>query len=238
MEPNQNLDKLTTPRISRNENGKLIYSEVGATKRCSVCTYGDEKNFGLAVKHSYTCPTCKGKKRLPGTRTYGGKTQRIMKRCSDCGGNGFKMYEEAIVIGTCPHCEGKLYETKVSIYDSTIREDLELLYELIDFEGTYTGAQTFNESYLGVGLCGGVTDYGRYLELSPDDFKKEVYKNFVEGHGRQYLTYMKDHDPTKLCDKIIIKKSRSGYTLYPVWDEEISSEAKLANQLWNQYAEM
>jgi len=247
----EQLNKLTTSRLSRDpKTGKITYSEVGATKRCG-CTYiahNDritEECIGKTFEIFKPCPECDAKGYIKKEKKAFGKMQMCKVKCEHCNGDGRIWFEKPIITGVCPKCNGKLYETKVSVYDSAIEADLAILYEIIDFEGTYEGKQTFNESYLGIGLCGGITDYGRYLKLNPEEFKQEVWKQFVQSHGRQYLTWMKmttkngrrEYDPELFCDKIIIKKSSNGWTLYPVWDNQVSSEATSANQLWNDYVD-
>ena len=89
------------------------------------------------------------------------------------------------------------------------------MFTLIDFEDTFVENrnESFNEGFLGIGLVGGITDYGRYLALTPAQFHKEVEDNFLNGY-HQYIHFVKEG---KLPAAIKIKKHKSGWVLKPVF---------------------
>ena len=205
--------ELTKDRIKKLENGKLIYSELNVYKDC-FCNHSDYP--GKKVEYTKHCPNSKcnrGKIEVP----WGKKTRK--QNCPDCGGNGWLRLETPIIIGDCPDCKGTLKDLKVSKYDSCYNQnDKELLFTLFDFEAKYSRReQTFNEGYLGLGIIAGITDYGRYLKLSEEDFQKEVKKYFFD-RNEQYLHFLNKEN--EICDKIIIVRTSDGWSAYPIWDNK------------------
>lgn len=198
-----------TQRISKTKNG-LAYSDNDSYVDC-MCTYHDEKYHGLKIKYTSSCTECNGKGKIPGIR--GGK--KINNTCKTCGGHGYIQLDEPIILGSCA-CNGTLRDYNVSITDRVHPKDLELLFELIDFDNTIGSSNaepTFSEQHLGFDTVGGVTDYGRYLKMTSAEFYENVKSLFLTGYS-QYCHFIKNGSfPTK----IIIRKTSSGWFLYPIY---------------------
>jgi len=216
------LQKFDTDRLSKNSDGQLVYNQENAVVTCTTCIPGPWSRFkdrsdlnGKSFDWRETCQTCKGKGKIKGTRKYRGKDQIITKRCPDCKGDGWFAVEPHN-IRPCDHCGGthKLSDKRhINICNWPTQNDRKLLAELIDFDNFESGPQSFNDEYIGWGICGGVTDYGAYLNLTEEQFRAEVIDNFLK-RGDQYTTFMRNG---VVCNRIRIKKSRSGYTLYPCY---------------------
>jgi RecJ-like exonuclease len=206
---NNNINDFNTDRLHIS-NGVLVYSQENATKRC-MCTYNERYPELIGKKYSFTekCEKCNGTGKIPGIR--GGK--KINKKCPDCEGNSYITLEKPIIFGNCPECDGKKYHSNVNTCDNITKKDISLLYDLIDFENMRKSENsTFNEEYLGFGIVGGVTDYGRYLKMSPEEYKEEVKSNFINGY-HQYVAFLNKNKD--VCKSIKINKTSSGWFLYP-----------------------
>lgn len=172
----------------------------GLTHECIFC------EDGLSRLHAKKCPTCGGKGTVPN-----GKRNR---RCSECKGQ-CHVSCEPYVVGICVNCNGTRQEPTTA-YDNMTDADKEWIFEnLFNFDKPYAQpASSFNEGYLGIGIVCGVTDYGRYQKMSPEEFREEVKKNFFD-HYCQYVA---------ICDKqmslpkeILIRKTSSGWFAYPIY---------------------
>lgn len=196
------------------KNGELFYNDSNSHSNCN-CTYTrDGKYAGLSVQFAEPCTECNSKGWVKGTR--GGKP--IRKKCPSCKGSRYIYFDEPKVLGKCPECKGSL-KKKPSITDNVHIADKRFLFNLIDFDSTTGSAnteQTFNEGYLGIGLIGGITDYGRYLKMNQDEFKMEVHKHFVDSGFLQYAHIVKDGN---VLSKIRLHKNNSGWSLIPVFKQ-------------------
>jgi hypothetical protein len=205
-------NSVTTNRISR-KDGKLVYSEENAIIECDCATphSGDPRIIGKEYSYTKKCVDCNGRGHNPGLRA--GK--KIKKTCKTCEGRGYICLDEPIIHGVCKKCNGELKHSNVSYCDFATTEDKEMLFSLIDFENTiFNSNSTFNEGYVGFGLVGGVTDYGRYTKMTPVEFHEEVKKHVVDGSS-QYAGFL--NKEKVLCNSIKINKTRSGWFLYPIW---------------------
>jgi len=173
------------------------------TRECSWCDDGKQYIF------TETCKTCDGKKRfLKGNRRY---------KCKTCSGTGYTMLDQRIEDGACRHCEGTR-KLPLGAYDNMTEEDKHWVFvNLFNFDKPYTKpTSSFNEGYLGFGIVCGVTDYGRYKKLTPEEFKEEVRESFMNG-WLQYITLTgkEGYLPTE----ILIRKGDSGWFAYPIKQE-------------------
>jgi hypothetical protein len=176
----------------------------GRTRECSSCTEGKE------IHHIEDCAVCKGKKKLP-------KNGRNYK-CLTCEGKGYIRLETPRVIGTCQRCNGT-EKVPLTAYDTISEEEKIWIFEnLFNFDKPYEKSHSeFNEGYLGIGIVCGVTDYGAYLSMTPEEFKKEVRDNFVIGFN-QYVSIINKQDG-KLPLEILIRKGKSGWNAYPIYEQ-------------------
>ena len=178
------------------------------TRECHMC------DDGKSYKYTETCSVCDGKKRfLKGNRRY---------KCKTCGGDGYTMLKQRVETGACRFCDGS-QTISLNEYDNMQDVDKVWVFEnVFNFDKPYTKpTSSFNESYLGLGIVCGITDYGRYKSLSDEDFVKEVRDSFMNG-WLQYvtLTGKSGYLPTE----ILIKKNDSGWHAYPVYEKEIVKE--------------
>jgi hypothetical protein len=88
-------------------------------------------------------------------RKFGG----ICPVCKSKNRNDHKIIRTEVV--TCYECEGT-GETMPNMYESLDFSDLIQYIEIKTFTGMHNSS--FNEGYLGIGIIGGYTDYGRYLD--------------------------------------------------------------------------
>jgi len=182
------------------EDRKVIFEN--RTHECSFC------DDGKKYAYTETCVDCNGNKKfLKGSRHY---------KCKTCAGNGYTMLEKRIEVGACSHCDGKQY-VPLTCFDNIQEEDRQWIFDnLFNFEKPYTAhTSTFNEMYLGFGIVCGITDYGRYKNMTPSEFKEEVKSIFMNDFC-QYASILnkEGHLPTE----ILIKKGESGWNAYPVYD--------------------
>lgn len=176
----------------------------GLTETCSTC-----EGTGIRKNWTRTCIVCNGKGKLlplPGKKNK--------RKCKKCEGHGYVSLDIPDEF-PCERCEQKGILPVDRTSKIEIKEHLDQMFNLIDFENNIAGKQTFNEGYLGFGIVGGVTDYGRYLKMSSDEFKQEVKENFYNGF-HQYCHY--ENKDRNLPIKIIIKKTSSGWFLYPIFE--------------------
>lgn len=189
---------------------KIVYNDNGVFKDC-MCTYNQEYE-GLSISYTDICTTCNGKKTFSSMRG----NKQINVKCKTCGGDGYVRLDKPKINGKCEICNGTLKDYNILKTDTIHVDDVKLLSELIDFEntkGSENTKQTFNEGYLGIGIVGGITDYGRYLKMSEEEFKQEVLKNFLSGY-HQYCHFIRRD---KMVNSIIIKKHDSGWSLIPIF---------------------
>ena len=170
--------------------------------RYKECRCSDGKQY------SYTenCTACKGKGKVPkGTRKY---------KCKTCEGNGYTMRAQKLEIGPCIYCKGSM-QLPLERYDNMPVEDREQLLPLFNFDKPYEGNySSFNENYIGMGVVCGVTDYGRYRDKSPEEFRKEVFESFMSG----YMQFVSITRNNRYPDEILIRKTQTGWFAYPVWN--------------------
>jgi hypothetical protein len=109
-----------------------------------------ECNGTKEVEHNILCPLY----HKP-VRKYGGK-------CPHCNAKNQHSHK---VIGSkiipCPRCNAT-GEIMSDMYSSLNFSDLIQYIEIKTFEGVHMSS--FNEGYLGIGIIGGYTDYGRYID--------------------------------------------------------------------------
>jgi hypothetical protein len=180
------------------ESREVIFE--GRIRECSSCEDGKE------YEYTKQCHECNGQKRfLKGKRRYA---------CKTCKGSGYVMRDERLETGACTRCKGTR-QVPLTAYDSMTDEDKEWIFaNLFNFEKPYARpTSSFNEGYLGLGIVCGVTDYGRYQKMTPDEFYQEVKENFMRGYN-QYVSILKDG---KLPAEILIKKGNSGWFAYPIY---------------------
>ena len=177
----------------------------GRTRECSRCEDGKD------YQYVETCYTCNGEKfSLKGKRRYA---------CKTCRGAGYVMREKPLLTGNCRTCNGTR-EVPLTSYDQVTDEDKQWIFNhLFNFDKPYTRpTSSFNEGYLGLGIVCGVTDYGRHLKMTPEEFYQEVKENFMRGWC-QYVSIMEDG---KLPTEILIKRANSGWFAYPVHENNKS----------------
>lgn len=163
------------------------------------------------------CSGCKGEKKVTRNiscplwdkpvRKYGGK-------CPHCGAknsHSHKAIGEKIV--TCYECKGT-GETMPDMYTSLNFSDLIKDIQIKTFAGIH-GA-SFNESYLGVGIIGGTTDYGAYLDKAQGDPAKLaqiVLESMQERNSSVQAGNLLDVDG-KLIPVAYLKLNRSGWSVF------------------------
>jgi hypothetical protein len=176
----------------------------GRTRECSSCTGGKE------IHHTEDCSVCKGKKKLP-------KNGRNYK-CQNCKGNGYVLLETPKVIGDCRTCNGTAL-VPLTAYDTMSKDEKTWIFEnLFNFDKPYTGGySSFNEDYFGFGIVCGVTDYGRYKSMTPEQFKEDVRESFMQTYC-QYVSIINKADG-KLPTVILIRKGGSGWNAYSVYEQ-------------------
>lgn len=186
--------------IINSETRTLNYS-MSITRPCSMCTDGNARVYALK------CKDCKGHGRLlsPSGRRL---------RCKTCGGDGYVHIAEPVVVGVCQYCAGTT-RVPVSSTDNMFPEDKEWYFEnLFDFNTEYSGVHSsFNEGYLGLNIIAGVTDYGRHLDMTDEEFKAEVKKNFMDG----FLQYCSASKSSVLPKTVQIRRGKTGWFAYPIY---------------------
>jgi len=179
------------------KNGKLDFT--GNTIAC-FCKDGN------SYDHSEKCVACKGRGKTPKNgRNY---------RCKPCNGSGSTYLETPVLVGKCHRCNGTS-RVPADRFDSVNAVDREILFTLFNFDKPYAAkTSSFNEQYLGMNVVTGVTDYGRYISMTPAEFKDEVKKNFSTGF-MQYVSLL--DRAGNLPTEILITKKSSGWFAYPVY---------------------
>jgi RecJ-like exonuclease len=179
-------------------DNKFVFE--GRFRECSLCT------DGKSYSHIEDCKACRGKGKIPsGSRNY---------KCKTCSGNGYVRLETPTLQGDCRHCKGT-QKVPLERHSTISKEEKEWIFEnLFNFEKEYAaGYNNFNEGYLGIGVVCGVTDYGRYISMTPQEFKEEAKQRFLEG----YLQYVSLTDADQLPAEILIRKGKSGWFAYPIY---------------------
>lgn len=197
-------------RFTQTSNG-LIYSKENIFRQCFHCYH---EKFPELLGKSYTfadvCPTCQGAKTI---LKFEKKGRICSKKCYTCFETGIVKRDTPKILGICQYCNGTL-KIEAKDTDSLSKEDAELLSTLIDFKNTFTQSNTpFTEEYLGIGICGGITDYGRYLKMTEEEFQQEVKQHFINRHN-QYCAFLKGNQVVKA---IGVYKSKSGWTLKQIF---------------------
>ena len=162
---------------------------------------------GNEYRYVQTCTECNGAKKFKkGNRNY---------KCKSCSGYGWTRLEAPILLGTCKKCNGS-QKVPMTMYDCATEEDKQWIFNnLFNFDKPYTGqSNSFNEQYLGLGTYAGCTDYGRYRSMSPEEFKVEVEESFTRGYNQYVALTHKGKLPTE----VLIRKSSSGWTAYPIYE--------------------
>lgn len=162
----------------KKENGKVILG----TKECSC---GDG-----TIEPLRPCPR------------YNMRQNRIP--CPHCGStsrNGHHYLKQPRI--TCPNCEGTL------IIPEGICDNIpDAWWQEFNFK-VYRSErpQTFNEAYLGLGTCFGLTDYGRYKSQTDDEIIADVKK-----HTWTQAIKVVDKE-LNLADEIAILCNNNGYSV-------------------------
>lgn len=175
------------------------------TRECTLCEKGQK------VSHIKTCICCQGRRKiLINKRNY---------KCKACSGAGYTHLDKPDILGTCDRCEGTGL-VPMTAYDWMNEEEKEWIFQnLFNFDKSYDKKYSeFNEGYLGDGLVTGITDYGRYKLMTPDQFKKEVHDTFMR-HSGQYVSII-DKTTGKLPKEILIRKGETGWFAYPIYEKE------------------
>jgi hypothetical protein len=174
----------------------------GMVEDCWMC-----KATGKQYRHAEDCKDCNGKGKI---KTYGRN-----KKCKTCDGRRIVYLETPKLVGDCHYCKGT-GRRSFDLYREALKADLEWIFDnLFNFKDPYEGRTSeFNEQYLGLGLIAGIVDYGRYLSMTEDEFKNEVKYHFLTRHN-QYISLTKNG---KLPKEVRIKRGRSGWSAYPVWE--------------------
>jgi hypothetical protein len=95
----------------------------------------------------------------------------------------------------------------------TDRIDLDIIRALpFEIRRADSRPQTFNEAYLGIGTVYSVTDYGRYKHETDE----QIIEHVKSGLNPQACNYV-NRDTMRLCHKIVILTSNSGYSAYAQW---------------------
>jgi len=175
----------------------------GITIPCWSC-----KDTGKELHYTEICPVCKGKrKQIVNFRN---------KKCSNCEGKGYLSLIEPKIVGACRMCDGTLQIDVKSTNNMLIEDKLWYFENLFNFTETYTGKHNeFAEEYLGFHIVAGVTDYGRYLKMTEDEFRTEVKENFVNG----FLQYCSATKNGKLPEKVLIRRGSNGWFAYPIYKQ-------------------
>jgi hypothetical protein len=164
------------------------------------------------------CWNCKGNnivERGISCPRYGRK--QAGKACEHCGS---KSKDGHRIVGTkwvtCNTCEGTGMET-CDEYSSLDFSPLIQFINIVTMQGLRSA--TFNESYLGIGLIGGCTDYGRYLTETGRDFEKimaHVRKETEERNRHaQGLNFILK-GTNKLIETAVLKMREDGWSLLSV----------------------
>lgn len=118
----------------------------------------------------------------------------------------------------CSICNGAK-QLDTDFCSNVSKEDRQTLCDMIDFATPYDGASSgFNEGYLGLGILAGVTDYGRYRDMTEDAFQAEVKRHVMEYH-LQYATFAKKDKANPgqfiIPKKFTVRKGQGGWFVYP-----------------------
>lgn len=176
----------------------------GLTKSCISCDgTGNNRTFWKR------CTACDGAGKVlkPGNK--------MRTKCTHCNGKGGFHLDEPIILGVCGVCEGTGF-VPMTRFDTMLPQDRQWIFQnLFNFEKPYDDTYSeFNEGYLGFGVVISITDYGRYLEMTPDEFKAEVWKHFENGYNQYVCLSTKEG---VLCKEILIRKGSNGWAAYPIF---------------------
>lgn len=176
------------------------------------------------VFHSVECWNCKGSgkdKRFNLCPNDGRGNKGFIKgKCKHCETTRAANHNrlESFKVTRCAFCDNssglKLYNEFDSSVDAGLLADN---IELIVLDNSNQGS-TFNESYLGLGLIGGVTDYGSYITRSGGnkiELLNIVRDNLRENLARRQFGNFITADNT-LIDKAIVRLAVDGYHIYGV----------------------
>ena len=151
------------------------------------------------------CPKCHGT-----DRTKGGKGKG---RCKACFGG--KVVDNQTLVD-CERCHGT-GKDQATRYSYIPKELLANMVRDIPIHIHRSNRRpTFTESYLGLGLIGGVTDYGRYKSLTDGELVDKIRAEIVE-HRSQCLNY-EQKDTGKLLTAAHILCHDQGYSVVPSFD--------------------
>lgn len=169
------------------------------------------------------CPKCKGTRRGP----RGGRGG-----CRECFNGKVADFDNPV---QCPRCEGtkEVEETYCSRpSEDIVRQILENREIRVFFAQR---GMSFNESYLGLGLIGGCTDYGRtWKELESrsqeviDTFIKKVYEEIVR-RSNQVCHITKSKNDLTLFHHAVIIVNPDGYSVRPSFTDDSTDVLKQAN---------
>lgn len=182
-------------------------------------------NFNVETREitftTKTCWDCKGNtvvERGILCPRYGKKVAGLPGRvCEHCGAKNKDSHKvvdtETRNCGTC-NATGIL---DCNPYSSLDYSPLIQFINIVTMDGLRSA--TLNESYLGMGIIGGVTDYGRYLEETGRDMEKIMAHIRAETEERSKYTQglnLLKKDSNILIDTAVLKLRADGWSLFSV----------------------
>lgn len=173
--------------------------------------------FGNLIFEEIECWDCKGTKESHRNKlcpnSYKSTRRNGRTSCEHCGAknkHSHKTIGEYTV--PCTTCEAKGTRMETS-HDNLPVE----IYKNFQFEIAGEKYRTsFSDQYLGLGLVGGATDYGRMQKFAATHTPNEVI-NLIKNEydGRQAIQFLKNG---KLPNKIVISIGDGGYAVRPIWE--------------------
>ena len=144
-----------------------------------------------------------------------GRKQRG-KACEHCGSRSADNHKS---VGKkwaeCHTCEGTGTET-CDDYSSLDMSALLEFINIVSLDGLRSAS--FNESYLGRGIIGGCTDYGRYLNETDGTIESVIAyarRESVERNSHTQALNLIDKD-NRLITTAVLKMNRDGWSLFSV----------------------
>lgn len=136
--------------------------------------------------------------------------------CPKCGAKNKHSHQS---IGShkeqCVRCDsnGMMMET---LYDRPTNADWAKMYPQFRFEIVSANrCADFNESFLGLGIFGGITDYRDWRGATPDAVKAELDEHIGTSMGRQAIGWV-NKDTMEVYLDIAVILLRDGWSAYPM----------------------
>lgn len=177
------------------------------------------------------CWNCKGKGEIVNgilCPRYGRKVNHLAgRKCKHCGAknrDSHKSIDEKMV--KCYTCDGH-GEYMPDSYDSFNMSALVDFIEIVMYDAKLRQA-SFNEQYLGMGIIGGVTDYGQYLDESKGDMQiilGIVNQSMKERHRHSQALNLVGKDG-RLIERGLLKLCPDGWHVYSMKAQASIGELK------------